>query len=122
MVFFEAGFQALQDLNGFLDAGFFDIDFLETARERVVFLEHAAKFCIRGRTDTLKITRCQHRFDQVGCIHDAAGRRTGADDGVDFIDEQDCALAFFQLTQHTLEAFFEITAVLGASDECAEVE
>ena len=31
----------------------------------------------------------QHRLDQVRCIHHAAGRRTGADYGVNLVDEQD---------------------------------
>ncbi len=55
-------------------------------------------------------------------IHRAARRGTGADDGVDLVDEQDRARLLLELADHRLQALLEIAAVLGASDQRAKIE
>ncbi|KAG0746296.1 hypothetical protein G6F24_015735 [Rhizopus arrhizus] len=58
----------------------------------------------------------------VGRIHGAARRRTGTDDGVDLVDEQHRIGYLLQRGQHALQALFEVTPVLGAGHQCAQVE
>ena len=48
MVLFKAGFEAVQDSDGFLDAGFRHIDLLEAPRQCMVLLEDAAILGVRG--------------------------------------------------------------------------
>ena len=57
--------------------------------------------------------------NQVGRVHGAADAGTGADDGVDLVDEQDRVRHLLQRRQHRLQALLEIAAVLGAGDQRA---
>src|SRR5680860_1655219 len=122
MVLFEARLQAFEYAVGFVHRGFLDVDFLETPSQRAVFLEHAPIFLIGGRTNTFQIARCEHRLDEIRRVHYATGRGTGADDGVNFVDEQDRPGLSLELRQHRLKAFFEISAILRASHERAQIE
>ncbi len=85
-------FQALQDLVGFFDRRFADLDLLKTARQRPVTFKSGFVFGVGGRTDTAQIARRQRRFQDVRSIHRAALYRARADDGVDFVNEQDGVL------------------------------
>src|SRR5690348_5575605 len=122
VVFLEAGLQPLEDFHAVGHRRLDHVDLLEAPCQRPVLLEHAAEFLERGRTDAAQLTRCQHRLDQVGRVHRAARRRTGADDGVDFVDEQDRVRIFLQLGDHGLQALFEVAAVLGARDQRTEIQ
>ncbi len=48
--------------------------------------------------------------------------RTGADEGVQLVDEQHDVAAGLDLLEHLLQALLEVTAVAGAGDQRAEVE
>ena len=48
--------------------------------------------------------------------------RTGADEGVDLVDEQHDVAAGADLLEHLLQALLEVTAVARAGDQRAEVE
>ena len=85
--------QALQDLDRLGHRGLGHVDLLEAARQRVVLLEDAAVFLVGGRADAAELAVGEHRLDQVGGVHDAAGGGAGADHGVDLVDEQDRARA-----------------------------
>src|SRR3546814_687722 len=98
------------------------VDFLETPGQGTVLLENPAKLLERGRANATDITRGQQRLEQVRGIHDATGRGTRTNDGVDFVDEQDRLRTLFQLTQQRLEALLEITAVLGAGQQGPQIE
>ena len=89
MVFFKAGFQALENQERLVHRGFKDIDFLEAAGQRPILFENPPVFLVGGGTDAAQISRCQHGFDQVGGIHHAARCGTRANDGVNFVDEKD---------------------------------
>ena len=112
----------MQDLDGLGHRRLDHVDLLEAARQRVVLLEDAAVFLVGGRADAAQLAAGQHRLDQVGGIHDAAGGGAGADHGVDLVDEQDGARLLLQLGDHGLQALLEVAAILGAGDQRAHVE
>ncbi len=122
VVLLEPGAQAAQDLDRLGHRGLDHVDLLEAARERVVLLEDAAVFLVGGRADAAQLAIGQRGLDQVGGIHHPAGRRAGADHGVDLVDEQDRAGLLLDLGQHALQPLLEIAAVLGAGDQRAQVE
>ncbi len=122
VVLLEALAQALDDLDGVLDAGLRHVDLLEAARQRPVLLEDAAVFLVGGAADAAQLAAGQHRLEQVGGVHHAAAGGAGADDHVDLVDEQDRARSAGQLGDDALEALLEVAAVLGAGDQAAEVE
>src|SRR3546814_1807646 len=55
------------------------------------------------------------------CSSDLAGG-AGADDHVDFVDEDDRTGPLLQLGDDRLEALFEIAPILGAGDQAAQVK
>ena len=118
----EAGLQALQDLDRLLDRGLVDVDLLEAPRQRMVLLEHAAVFVVSRGADALQLAGRENRLEQVGGVERAARGRTGADHGVDLVDEQHCVRIVDQLLQDRLQALLEIAAILGAREQRAHVE
>ena len=88
MVFFKAGFQALENQERLVYRGFKDINFLEAAGQRPILFENPSVLLVGRGTDAAQISGCQHGFDQVGGIHDAARCGTRANDGVNFVDEK----------------------------------
>ncbi len=118
----EPGLQALENLIGFLDRRLDHVDLLKPPRQRPVFLEDAAILLIGGRADALHLARGQHRLDQIRGVHHPAGGRAGADDGVNFIDEQDGVALLAQLRQHRLQPLLEIAAILGARHQRAQIQ
>ena len=76
----------------------------------------------RGRADHSQLAAGQHRLDHVAGIHRALGG-TGADDGVQFVDERDhFAGRVGDLLQHGLQPLLELAAVLRAGQHRADVE
>ncbi len=122
VVLFETVLQAAQDIAGLIDGRFDHVDFLETTRQRPVLFEDVAVFLIGGRADAFQITGRQRRLEQVRGVHGPARSRTGADDGVNFVNEQHGVRLLAQLRQHRLEALLEIAAILGAGQQRAHVE
>ena len=122
MVLFETRFQAVQNCDRLLDAWFRHIYFLETSRKCMIFLENSTILGVRRGPDTANLAVGEDGLDQVAGIHDAAGRRTGADDRMDLVDKQDRTGVFLNLGNNALQALFEIPAVLGAGDQGAHVE
>ncbi len=122
VVLLEAGLQALEDLDRLLHRRLDDVDLLEAPRQRTVLFEDAAVLLVGRRADAAQIARGKHRLDQVGRVHDATGGRSGPDDRVDLVDEQDRLRLALEVGQHRLEALLEIAAVLGAGHQPAQVE
>ena len=104
------------------DARFDDIDLLEASRQRAILLEHATVFLERGRTDAAQFADGKHGLDQIRRVHGAAGGRTGTDDRVDLVDEQDRAGLLLNWLMTRLQALLEIAAILGSGDQRAEIE
>ena len=81
---------AAQDRDRVLDRGLADIDRLEAALERGVLLDVLAVF-VEGRgADAMQFAARQGGLEHVGGVH-RAFRLAGADQGVQFVDEQDDA-------------------------------
>ena len=122
VVALEAALEPTQDAHGVLHRRLGDVDFLEAPRQGAILLEDAAELLEGGRADATDLTGRQQRLEQVGRIHHATGGRTGADDGVDLVDEQDRLRALAQLAEQRLEALLEVAAVLGTGQQRAEIE
>ena len=114
--------QTAQNRNGILDGRLVDHDRLETTFQRGVFLDILAVLVQRGCTDAVQLAAGQHRFEQVARVHRAVGLAC-ADDGVQFIDEEDdLALGLLDLVQNALQAFLKLAAVFCTRDQCAHVQ
>ena len=61
---------------------------LEAAFEGGVLFDVLAVFVERGGADAVQLAAGQHRLEQVAGVHRPFGL-AGADDGVQFVDEQD---------------------------------
>ena len=114
--------QAAQDGDGVLHRRLVDHNGLEAALEGCVLLDVFAVFIQCGRADAVQFAAREHRLEQVASVHRAVGL-AGADDGVQFVDEQkDVAVALFDFVEHGLEPFLEFAAELGARDQRAHIE
>jgi len=122
VVFLEAAFEALEDVDGLRHRGLDHVDFLEAAAERGVFLENAAVLGEGGGADALEHAARERRLEQVGGVERAARSRAGPDQGVDLVDEQNRVGLVFERLEHALEALLEIAAVLGARQQRTHVE
>ena len=118
----EIGLQSLQDFDGVVDGRLVDVDLLEAAHERAILFEILAIFLVGRRADAAQHALRERRLEQIGGIHRAARRRAGADDGVDFVDEQNRVLVLLDLLHHLLEALLEVAAIARAGEQRAHVE
>ncbi len=111
-----------QDGDGVLHRGLAHEHLLEPALERGVLLDVLAELVERRRADHAQLAAGEHRLDHVAGVDRALGA-TGADDGVQLVDERDdLAVAVDDLLEHGLHAVLELAAVLGARDHRADVE
>ena len=111
-----------QDRQAFLGSRFVDVDRLEPAGEGGVFLDVLAVLVERRRADTVQLTPGQRGLEHVGGVHGAVGL-SRADQRVQLIDEQDDAAACgFDVLEHGLEPFFELTPVLRSGDQRAQIQ
>ena len=118
----EARLQSFQDLDRLCDRGLRHVDLLEPTRQRVILLEYHPVLVVRRRADAFERAGVERGLEQVRCVQRAAGRRAGADDRVDLVDEQDRLRIVDELLQHRLQALFEIAAVLRTGEQRAHVE
>ena len=115
-------FQAAEDGDGVLHRRLVDLNGLEAALERGVLFDILAVLVKRGRTDAVQLAAGEHRLEQVARVHAALGLAR-ADDGVQFVDEQqDASLALAHLFEHGLEPLLKFAAVLCARDQRAHIE
>jgi hypothetical protein len=120
VVFFVGLANALEDLNRFLNRGFIDHDGLKTPFQGGVAFDVFAVFVQGGCADDLQLAPGKRGFEDVGGVH---GRtcRPGADQHMDFVDEQD-RFRLFQLVNHPFQTFLELAAVHGASHQRTDVQ
>ena len=121
VVLLVALLDALEDLDRVLDRRLLDQHGLEAALERGVALDVLAVLVERRGADRLQLAASQRRLEDVGGVNRAFGR-AGADQRVQLVDEQHAVAAVLDLFDDLLEALLELTAVLGARDERADVE
>src|SRR6266540_3777559 len=114
--------EAAQDRDRVRHRRLADEDGLEAALERSVFLDVLPVLVERRRADRAQLAAGKHRLQHVGRVDRALGR-TGADDRVQLVDEQDdLALGGLDLVQNGLQPLLELAAVLGAGEQRADVE
>ena len=122
MVDLVALLQPAQDRDGVLERGLADVDWLEAAFQRRVLLHVLAVFVECGRADAAQVPSGKGRLQHVRGVGRALGG-SGADDGVQLVDEEDHSpLGLGHLTQHRLEAVLELAPVLRAGDQRSDVE
>ena len=113
--------QAAQDLHGVVHRRLFDAHLLEAPLERGVALEVLAVLVERRRADRLQLAAGERRLEDGGGVDRAFGR-TGADEIVELVDEEDDVAPLHDLLHDLLQALLELAAVLRAGDEGREVE
>ncbi len=122
VVVLEIGLQAFQNLDGVRHARLAHVDLLKTADQRPVLLEILPVFLVGRRTDAPQRSGLKRGLEKVRCIHRAAAGGPGADNGMDFVDEEDGAGDRLQLLDHGFQPLLEISAVARSRDERAHVE
>ena len=122
MVFLVAVAQAAQDLRRLLDGRFVDLDHLEAPRERAVAVERALVLGVGGRADAAQLAGGEAGLQDVRSVERAGRHRAGADDRVDFVDEQDVIGLGDDPVDHGLQPLFEVAAVTRPGQERAHVE
>ena len=80
-----------------------------------------AVFVERRGADGLQLAPSQSRLEDGGRVDGAFGRAR-AHQVMDLVDEQDDVASLADLLHDLLEALLELTAVLGAGDQRAQVE
>ena len=103
-------------------AGLEHVDLLETPRQPAILVERLLDVVERRRADAAQRAAGERRLEQVAGVHRAAGRGAGADERVDFVDEDDRVLLLRQPVEHLLHALLEVAAVARAGHERSEVE
>ena len=98
-----------------------NLDGLEAALERPVFLDGFAVLGRRGRADALDFAARKGRFQDIGGV-ERTFRRSRADQRVQLIDEDDGVLILHQLLHDGLQALFKLAAVLGARDDQRKIQ
>ena len=122
MVHLIALLEPTQDADGVFNRRRVDNDRLEPAFQRRVFFDVLAILVERGGTDAAQLAARQRRLEHVARVHGALGS-TGADQGVQLVDEQDdLAVRRGDFAQHGLEAVLELAAVLAPRHHRAQVE
>src|SRR5205085_3508013 len=110
------------DEHGFFDAGLPDLDLLKAARQGAVALEGGFELLVGGAANAPQTPRSERRFEEVRRIHRSSRGRARANDGVDFIDEEDGVLLRLDRLEHRFETLFELTAELGPGQKSAHVQ
>ena len=114
--------QPFQDFDRLFDTGLADQDGLEAPLQGGIPLDVLPVFVQRRRPDALQFTAGQGGLQDITGI-DGALRRAGADQGVQFVDEQHhLVLRLADLVHHLLHALLELAAVLRAGDQRREIQ
>ncbi len=113
--------QPTQDLNGVVDRRLVHPHLLEAPLERRVALEVLAVLVERRRADRLQLAPRESGLEDRGRVDRALGR-TGADEVMELVDEEDDVAALHDLLHHLLQALLELAPVLRACDEGCQVE
>ena len=109
-----------EDQDRLLDARLVNLNRLESAFQCGVALDVLAVLVQRGRADRLQFTTGKCRLQDIGGIDRALGR-SGSDQRVQLVDEEDAA-GLLDLADDLLQALFELAPVLGAGDQRADIE
>ena len=110
-----------QDLDRLLERGLFDHHRLEAPLEGRIALDVLAVLVERRRADALQLAARQRWLEDVRGVDGALGR-SGPDQGMELVDEQDGIVGVAQLFDDLLEPFLELATVLRAGHEGPDIE
>ena len=116
-----AGGQPFEDGHCLLRRRLFDLHPAKAAFQRGILLDVGAELLIRGRTDELQLPAGQHRFEDAGRVN-GTFRRTGPDNGVELVHEQDGRAVPHQFFQQVLEPLFKVAAVFRARHKAGHIQ
>ena len=121
MVRFISVAQALENLDRVGLAGRIDGDRLEPPGQGGVLLDVFAIFVERGGADALNLAARQGRLEHVAGVDGAFGP-AGADQRVQFVDEENHVLGPADFVHHRLDALFKLAAVFRAGHHHRQIE
>ena len=121
MVVLIAVLDVMENLQCLVVGGRLHLHLLEASLQGTVLLYGVAVLVERGRSDALNDATCQCGFHDVGGIH-RTGSRTGADERVNLVDEDDDVGVLLQLLQKLAQALLKLSAVLCAGNNARHVE
>ena len=121
VVVFVVALDTHENVDGLVAVGLFNPDGLQAAFQCRVAFHVLAVVVQSGGANALDLATGQRRLEDVGGVHCALGG-PGADQGMDFVNEQDAVAGGLDLFDYLLEAFLELAAVLGAGYQGAHVE
>ncbi len=113
--------QALEDPDGLVDRRLVHGDLLQPAGQAAILLD-LLELLERRRPDDAQLAGGQHRLDQRGEVHRAAGGGAGADGGVHFVDEQDRLGPLGQRGDDGLEPLLEVAAEARPGEQRGRVQ
>src|SRR2546426_1831766 len=87
VMLFVVALQSFEDIDRLFDCGLADFDLLEATSESAVALERCFVFGVRRRSDAAQFSGCDGRLQDVRSVHGSAAHRSGADYGVNLVDE-----------------------------------
>ena len=118
LVFF---FETAQDRNRLLDRRLANKHRLEASSERRVLLDMLSVLVQRRCADAVQFATRKRRLEHIGSIH-RPFRLAGANQGVEFVNEQNDVARAAKLLQHGLEALFKFASIFGPSQQRSKIE
>src|SRR5690606_7172748 len=122
VVRFETALQSAQDLIGRVRGRPGNVDLLETLWKHAVLVDYAAILLACRGAGAAQLAGATHWLDRAGGMHHTTGSRSDTDDGVYLVDEENGILLPLELCQQSLEALFEVAAVLGTGQQGAQIQ
>ena len=122
VMFLVVRLQALENLDGLLDRRLADLDLLEAPGQSAIALERRLVFRVGRRADAAQLPGRDGGLEDVRRVHRSAAHRSGADDGVDLVDEEDRIRLGQQRIHDRFQALLELTAILRAGENSAHIE
>ena len=114
--------EAVEDGDGVLHRGLIDGDRREAALESGILFDELAVLVEGGRADGLELPAGEHGLQDVGGVHAAFRRGTGAHDHVDLVDEEDDILVAHDRVDDLFEALLKVAAVARARHKGGDAE
>ena len=118
---FITRFHALQDANRFVLAGGANLDSLKAPFKRAVFFDGLAILCRCGGSNTLNFSARECRLQNVCSVKRTFGGSC-ANQGMQFVDEDDGIRIIHELLHDGFKALFELATILGTCHNQGQVQ
>src|SRR4029077_15063266 len=112
---------AVDHLDGFFFVGRGNFHGLEAALKGAVLLDGLAILAWSGRANALNFAAGERGLENIGGV-EGAFRGARADEGVQFVNEDDGVLALHQFFHDGLEALFKLATIFCTGDDEREIE